>query len=936
MTASHDARFVWAADAPPAGMPVDSVIFRRTFALAERLAAATLHLFASTRYRLRVNGAIVAHGPVRFVPGHEQFDSHDLAPHLRAGENAIVVEARFVDANNFQSMPGDRGRFIAWGDAGGVDLATPGGWTAARCDAWRPDAPAFSFAIGPAEVLDVAAHAACLTGSAFGPPRVLDDVPTLSPRTLPPPTDDWIRPRPDWCAPLAAAGTRASWVSHAHHAEATDGAAFRYATFLHAAKGGWQTLFLHWGPHWLNGVEINGKDSVSRGNCRRFEVQLEPGWNLLCGRPEQKRAATPFLIEAPADVAMRASPKLDDPHALRVLPADTDDWPAPPASGDALDWDDPRWQLLPANDAAPCPARLVAWDRPDVQRHVSAPTLPIDVPAGGWTIVFEFDTEFLGHVEIDVEAPAGTLVDVAYDERLRPDGCVALFKTNPLVETADRFVLPGGRVAVSTFEPRGGRFAQVTIRSPGPATLHGVRCRDVRCLPSFGGDFACDDETLTWAWHRGLRTLRASIEETYCDSPWRERGTYLGDSYVQSLSHLATTADRRTPRASLRLFADGRRDDGQLPCVVPAWLRKPHGDFSLIYAIWLRDWWARTGDLETVVGCLPAAEGVLSSTTWQTSDGGLLWQATEENRLFVDWGADTSARRGRANAVANAFRVRALECVAELRRALGSDDATPFDEEATAVRSAFQERLWRGDQFAMSADSDAPCLHANLLALAFGLASSEQAKPLLKYCIDRLEGNAAKAVRGVPADDFAELYFLKYALDGLARAKRFDIAEQVILDHYGVMRRANVDCLWECLHRGIKGLGSLCHAWSAAATEYLTRHVLGVREATAGEPNRLVVAPNVANIRAASGTFPHPAGPIRVRWTRGGENFTIDATGPDGVELLTYASTQDRDDLQSRPPRGGWGAVTPTLSATGRRLVEKKCPEKDSNLQPAD
>ena len=887
-----NARTIWSAHPTPAGTRVDSVLFRRGFTLDAVPASAALHLFASTNYRLRVNGAIVAHGPVRFVPGHEHFDTIDLASHLRPGENAVVVEVRFIDANNFQSMPGDRGRFVAWGHVGTINLGTPGDWTARRCHAWRDDAPAFSFAIGPAEVLDVAAHVAALSANAGGPPADLGQAGTLAPRAIPSPTDDVLTPQALFAAPLLPGGPRVGAVSLGPSFATESGGDkqfFRYATFLHSDAAGPATLLLHWGPHWLNGDELRGQDDPLRGNCQRFDATLRAGWNLLCGRPGQPHSAAPLLIEGPPGVRFRSTPDLADDFALRLLPPSDDDaWLRdPPAHAEALDLTDPAWRRVRRDEPPPCPAREVAWDRPNDEDRVESPALPIERGAGGWMALFDFGTEFLGRLTLDLDAPAGTVVDLAYDERLRDDGCLGLFATNPFIETSDRFVWPGGRASVETFLPRGGRFVQLVVRANEPTTLHALACRDARCLPAYGGAFACDDELFNWTWHAGLRTLRASLEDTFCDSPWRERGAYLGDSYVQTAVHLVTSPDRTVPRGALRLFADGRRDDGQLPGVVPAWLRKPHGDFSLIYAIWLRDWWARTGDLDTVRHCLPAAEGVLRSATWTRANGAILWDATVENRLFIDWGCDKAARVGRANGVANAFRVRALQCVAELREALGQDGAA-FAAEASDVRAAFQNQLWRGDRFAMSADSEAPCLHVNLLALAFDLADDDQAEPLLAHCLDRLATNAQRAAEGGRHDDFAELYFLKYALDGLARVGRFAEAERAIADHFAFLRDANADCLWECLHRGINGQGSLCHSWSAAPVEYLARHVLGVREAVAGDPDRVTIDPHAVAPLRAEGTIPHPHGPLHVRWQRR-DDGTLDlrAIAPRGVRLTS-------------------------------------------------
>ena len=222
------------------------------------------------------------------------------------------------------------------------------------------------------------------------------------------------------------------------------------------------------------------------------------------------------------------------------------------------------------------------------------PTLPLAFEVGpAWTLLADFEGEFLGHVRIDVDAPAGTVVDLAYDERLRADGCLDLFFCNPFVETADRSICAGGRETFETFHPRGGRYVQVTVRPPAdavePATLHGLSVRDARCLVPVTGDFDCDDDTFNWAWTHGVASSRPARRTPSATRRGASAGTYLGDSYVQSLVHLCLSADHRIARQALRLFADGQRDDGQLPCVVPAWLRAPHGDFTLIYALWLRD-----------------------------------------------------------------------------------------------------------------------------------------------------------------------------------------------------------------------------------------------------------------------------------------------------------------------------------------------------------
>ena len=924
--AKTPAHYTWLdPDAPETATPrrVDWCLFRRRFTLDRAAAAASLHLFASTRYRLRVNGRIIGAGPARFVPGHETFDTFDLSSDLVVGGNVLLVEACFIDANNYQSMPGDHGRFIAWGEiqtSGGerIDFSTPGGWQARRSLARDDGAPAFSFAIGPGEVLDREIQRREIDGSTgWTTPRVLPDAAGVSPRDLAVPTGEILTPTLRWAAPLVDDERVFGFVSlrppSASDHDATKprdlSERFRYATFLHSPRDQTLTLGLHWGPHFLNGLEVAGGNDPVRGNRQNASVTLRRGWNLLCGEVAQLQPAYPFLLGLPraSGVTAHATPDVDDDRPIRHQPprriADGESWTRrPPVDADDLNRGGDAgggWHFADAEGRPPCPARIMSWDRPDPSARVTDPALPLRFgPGRAWTGLADFGGEYLGHVRVDINAPAGTVVDLAYDERLRSDGCLDLFFCNPFVETADRFVCAGGRESFETFHPRGGRYVQVTVRPPDPAadaaTLHGLTVRDARCLVPVTGDFNCDRDIFNWAWEHGIASMQAGTEDTFCDSPWRERGTYLGDSYVQSLVHLGLSADHRIARQALRLFADGQRDDGQFPCVVPAWLRAPHGDFTLIYALWLRDYWARTGDLDTVRHGLPAVGRALASPTWQTSRYSVLWDATEQNRLFIDWGVLKELRTYEENATLNALRAAALRAAAEMHRAVG--DAAPAEQhaaEADAVAEAFRARLWLADvgRFAPGTADGTPiphdALHPNLLALAFGLADAEREPALAAHVVQRLLGNAAHAASGDRHGDFAELYFLKFALDALVRIERYDVAEKVIADHMQVMRDHGAWTFWECLHRGVRKDGSLCHSWSAAPLEYFSRTVLGVREATPGEPETLRIAPRSATLGRVSGVFPHPRGPVNVSWTRTPDGqFDVNAHGPAGVKLI--------------------------------------------------
>lgn len=67
-------------------------LFRRSFTLEQAPTKAVLHISAEARYKLYVNGQRVAVGPCRSSGEEKYYDTLDIAPYLREGENTIFCQ----------------------------------------------------------------------------------------------------------------------------------------------------------------------------------------------------------------------------------------------------------------------------------------------------------------------------------------------------------------------------------------------------------------------------------------------------------------------------------------------------------------------------------------------------------------------------------------------------------------------------------------------------------------------------------------------------------------------------------------------------------------------------------------------------------------------------------------------------------------------------
>jgi len=852
-------------------------------------AQAILHLFGDTRYRLWVNGRVAAYGPARFLPSHPEYDTVDLRPYLQPGANELRVEVNAFGASSFESLP-SVGGFIAWGQLGNERLDTPDGWTAARVSAWDAWAPAHSFAQGPVEVYDANAD----NDLNAGPP-----IEHLRP-------DNWGPLRPRSIPMLDLACHPLHLIQHsqvANHGQTRIG--FRvddeclpvggrsprllYATHLYSPIAQDSELGLFWGPHYLNGELLVGTDDDQRGNRQNAPAHLRAGWNLLYGEPEALLSAWGMLIELPEGVIARSQARHDDEFALS--------WAGPfgaaelsvlrsevPRSAETLPRLPGGWKEVTVGQSIPLPARQMGWDRLMPTPETPRP-LPIVVPAGQTSaLVFDYLEEFIGHVRLDVEGPAGTILDVAVDEVQREDGRVHLYRAQFNVDAADRYTTADGRQTIEAFRPRGGRYVQVTVRAPitGSVTVHQAELRRTLAHPPRDGSFTGSDGVLNWAWEAGAHTTEASTEDAFVD-PWRERGVYVGDALVEQAAAWTLSADDRIARRCIQQWGEGAWPDGQIRDVVPAWLDRPLLDYTLIWVLMVRDFWAQTGDIEVLETQIDAVRAAMCSSAWVEGTSGL-WTG-DHGHIFADWAANRHTRIGE-NGLLNAFRVAALGAVAEIEDALGHiAQAQSAREEVARVRQIFQT-LWdptRGQYAACRVDnqlSAAPALHANVLALAYGITTETTELPTLNY-VRRQLGRC----HDLDEPDRIELYFLYYALRALYDRGLAQDAEDLMRNMYRPMKEAGAWSLWETLSRGRIATGSHCHGWACSPNVYLTREALGIHVATPGHPNDLVFSPVVETLTRAEGVVPHRLGLIHAAWRVEGETLRYRVVAPAGVTV---------------------------------------------------
>ncbi|MGF1451281.1 MAG: hypothetical protein ACFB21_04290 [Opitutales bacterium] len=901
-------RYIWVPS--PASWQNQFVIFEE---LVQNSSddAVWLHLFADTRFRLFVNDRFVAYGPGRFVTQFPEFDSYDLAPWLDQPQNRVRVEVNFYGCSSFQSMPDGQPGFIAAGIGQGYDFTTPGHWQARVHRAWDENAPHFSFAQNPAEICDTRTLTAELSGDAplVAPVEAPNQPwPMPAPRSVPYPAYTPLTPaRFVRCGKLADDWRLVGFqtIDHDYRHEASySRKKRRFATWLYAPKAQRASLQCFWSELELNGQPLQMETDTGLGNHARAELDLQQGWNFLSGRFEVLTKQWSYLlaVDKATGITFHAAPRQDERSPLVISPLE--DEPQPllvnmAAEQFALPR---RWEANSGAIEPLTPGRLMGWDR------FAEPFAAEDLPwaqgksvgrqhaaAASWTL--DFADEYYGQAVIDVEAPPGTVLDVAYDDWLSPDrGMVNLYSSNPFTDATDRFILRGGRQQIEVGNPRGGIYLQITLRNPDPDAevelcLHDVFIRSRRTLSAERAGFESGESVFDWAFEKGLHTLVASTDEAYSDCPWRERGTYLGDGYVNIHLNRLLSHDFSIARRFLHLFAQAQREDGQLQPCAPSWLSRPHEDFTLIWMLALRDYWNFTGDGATVDELWPTIGRIFASSRWEAHASGL-WNTIEGMHPFIDWGVLRSEREGEANAVLNLFRYGALCACADLAEWTGrADEARTFRESAAKVQDALEATLWIAEEgrFAPSLEARTPALHANILALHFGVGDPER---LLAYLEPLLRDNYRRGIEEGQFSGHAELYFFQYLLPALAKNDRTELAETLIREHYGFLQNLGYPTLNECFSRAHRNVGSCCHSWSGSPAVYAVREICGLRQLVPGDPSRYVIDPKPSSLTEVECRLPLAEGSIELRLQRQGDGWQAHVSAPLAIEITAAPSVE--------------------------------------------
>lgn len=517
-------------------------------------------------------------------------------------------------------------------------------------------------------------------------------------------------------------------------------------------------------------------------------------------------------------------------------------------------------------------------------------TLPLPENNGGISMVIDFAKEVSGRVEITLDAPAGSVADIVFEEelyennRLRADHT----HTNPTYQFCDRYILRQGRQTIGNLMvERGFRMVQLTLRNmTSPVTIHEVKAVDVRYPFVPRGQFFCSDYQLNRLWDTAKETISACTTDIFTDCPWRERLFYCNDMLIENRVAMKIFGNIALHQRAFRMIFSQKRPDGLFTSVSPSSFNdvpeEGKTDFRVILsgnltlAMAMRDYYMHFMDKELVRECFPQLRKMLETfKSWKNEKGIITPPLKYWN--FVDWSFELNGMEfnGKPSSLLNFLYIISCRALLFLAGEIGEEPVESESELQRILRNSIAEFYSEQDGFFLNSTMDAAADDGVLKAL--GVVPPAKGTPIgkssrLAHALALQAGADPALCKGIDDKSLLtpELYYGIFLLDGYEILKDSCKALAYIREYWGEMLDTGTPTLWENgVHKkgksGFGGSASLCHGFSSSPAAFLQSTILGIAPLSPGFA-RFKFIPECADLKFARGSVPTPFGSIRAAW----------------------------------------------------------------------
>ncbi len=510
-------------------------------------------------------------------------------------------------------------------------------------------------------------------------------------------------------------------------------------------------------------------------------------------------------------------------------------------------------------------------------------------------------------IRLRVAGPAGSFVRVIPSELLKPDGTVdRTSATEQGVRPAWwQYTLKGEGTEnyFPKFFYQGCRYLQVEIhpaKNGGPLPkikqLEGVV---VHSSSKPIGEFTCSNTLFNRIYQVVRWAQRSNMQSLMTDCPAREKLGWLEEDHLNGPALRYNFDMAQLFRKSMNDMADSQLENGFVPNIAPEYFV------------------AGSRDLKNGMRNSPEWGGSFIMVPWQqyqfAGDTGLLRTHYESMKRYVaflgstatdhivptglgDW-CDIGSKPSWNSQLttppftATAFYQHYTWVLARAAEVLGKPDvAKQFDEQAEAIRAAFNEKFYHPDTHQYEGGSQT----ANSLAVVMNLVEATNRAAVIDNIV------ADVRAKGLTSGEIGYAYLLRALAESGHSDVIYAMNNQSDKPGYGYQLKMGATALTEKWDTSINGgYGSQNHFMLGQINEWFFHNLVGIQ----CDPNgpgfkQIVIHPViVGDLTWVKGKYDSVHGPISAEWHRDAKTFSLAVSIPANTTATIFIPAQSADEV---------------------------------------
>ena len=465
------------------------------------------------------------------------------------------------------------------------------------------------------------------------------------------------------------------------------------------------------------------------------------------------------------------------------------------------------------------------------------------------------------------------------------------------------FFIHNGKKAI--FEPNvylGLRYLQVE-NSPNVLTKNNVHFIERYYeLTNEPATFKSSNSMLNDVWDLMVHSLKVGSQEGFVDTPTREKGTFLGDSWSQAVPCLSVMGDRVMNLRTLKEFIDSQNQywpDGRLNAVYPNQDgARDIPDYTQAYLVWVWDYYMHTGNLEFLRSNYTQLKKIADYVeAYRNETTGLIHNLKGGKGPYkfgiIDWPSDM--RYGydmevESRTVIDAYAYADFEIISQIAKVLGNaSDSDNYFEKANQMKQAINTNLINDNGvyidgiYADKTQSTHVTQHSNILPYALNIAPEEKNNQIVE------EIKTRKMNVGMVC--------LRWLIESIGKANEgehlIDLYTNSAWDGWAKILTQGATVTWESWN-AIDKNESLSHPWGAVGLVAIQKYILGIQPLTP-QHNKVQIKPLYFGdkLTFAKGTYITDKGDIYVDWVKNKNSYSLTVEIPDNMIARVYIPKLD-------------------------------------------